>query len=81
MGNIELPRNASPGDIDDWEKAFFDGACNGHIAPKVQGIDPYELWKAIAGKTEFPKEYLVPCGTVRDVIQSAVERRAPWTQT
>ena len=81
MGNIELPRNASPGDIDEWENVFFDGACNGHIAPKLQGIDPYELWKAIEGKTELPKEYLVPCGTVEDVINSAVERRAPWTQT
>ena len=80
MGNIELPRNASPGDIDDWEKAFFDGACNGHIAPKLQGIEPYELWKAIEGKTEFPKEHLVTCGALQDVIESAVERRAPWTQ-
>ncbi len=80
MGNIELPRNAAPGDIDDWEKAFFDGACNGHITPKLQGIDPYELWKTIEGKTEFPKEYLAPCCTVQDVIKSAVERRAPWTQ-
>jgi PRTRC genetic system protein B len=80
MGNIELPRNASPGDIDDWEKAFFDGACNGHIAPKLQGIEPYELWKAIEGKTEFPKEYLIPCGIVEDIIKSAAERRASWTQ-
>ena len=80
MGNIELPRNASPGDIDDWEKVFFDGTCNGHIAPKLQGIEPYELWKAIEGKTEFPTEYLVPCGAVQDVIQSAVERRPPWTR-
>jgi len=80
MGNIELPRNASPGDIDDWEKTFFDGACNGHIAPKLQGIEPYELWKVIEGKTEFPKEHLVPCGAVQDVIKSAVERRAPWAQ-
>jgi PRTRC genetic system protein B len=80
MGNIELPRNASPGDIDDWEKAFFDGACNGHIAPKLQGTDPYRLWKAIDGKTEFPTGCLVPCGTLEDVIKSAVERRPPWTQ-
>jgi PRTRC genetic system protein B len=80
MGNIDLPRNASPGDIDDWEKAFFDGACNGHIAPKLQGIDPYELWKSVEGKVEFPKEHLVPCAAVEDVIKSSVERRALWTQ-
>jgi PRTRC genetic system protein B len=80
MGNIDLPRNTSPGDINDWERAFFDGACNGHIAPKVQGIDPYELWRGIEGKSKFPNEYLVPCGTVEDVIKSAMERRAPWTQ-
>ena len=80
MGNIELPRNASPGDIDEWENAFFDGASNGHIVPKLQGVEPYELWKTIEGKKGFPKEYLVPCGTVEDVIKSAVERRAPWTQ-
>jgi len=80
MGNIDLPRNASPGDISDWENAFFDGACSGHITPKLRGIDPYELWKAIEGKSKFPKEHLVPCGTVEDVIKSAVERRPPWTQ-
>jgi len=80
MGNIELPRDASPGDINDWEKAFFDGACNGHIAPKLQGIDSYELWKSIEGRNEFPQDYLVPCGAVQDVIKSAAERRAPWTQ-
>ena len=65
MGNIELPRNASPGDINEWEKAFFDGACNGHIAPKLQGIEPYELWKAIEGKTEFPKEISSPAAPWR----------------
>ena len=80
MGNIDLPRNASPGDISEWEEAFFGGACNGHITPKLQGIDPYELWKVIEGRTEFLKEYLVPCGTIEDVIKSAVGRRAPWTQ-
>ena len=80
MGNIDLPRNVLPGDITKWEDAFFGGACNGHIAPKLQGIDPYDLWKTIEGKTEFPEGYLVPCGTVQDIVQSAVERRPPWTQ-
>ena len=80
MGNIDLPQNASPGDISEWEEAFFDGACNGHIAPKLQGIDPYDLWKTIKGKKEFPQEYLVPCGTVEDVIQSMAGRRETWTQ-
>jgi PRTRC genetic system protein B len=80
MGNIDLPRNVSPSDINNWEKAFFDGACNGHIAPKLRGIEPYELWKAMKARTEFPKEHLVPCGAVADVIKPAVERRTPWTQ-
>lgn len=79
MGNIELPKNASPGDIDGWERAFFDGACNGHITPKLQGIESYELWKAIEGKVEFLQQCLVPCGMVADVIKSAAGRRTPWT--
>ncbi|OPY67777.1 MAG: hypothetical protein A4E57_02096 [Syntrophorhabdaceae bacterium PtaU1.Bin034] len=79
MGNIELPRNPSLRDIHEWERAFFDGACNGHIAPKLRGIDPYKLWKAIKGKTEFPKEHLFPCGTVADILTSIERRRTPWT--
>lgn len=80
MGNIDLPRNASPSDIGDWEKAFFDGACNGHIAPKLKGMDPHELWKSVEGKSEFPNECLVPFGTVDDIIGSAVGRRPTWRQ-
>lgn len=79
MGNIDLPQHASPGDISEWEDAFFGGACNGHIAPKLQGMDPCELWKTIKGKKEFPLGYLVPCGTVGEIIKSAAGRRVPWT--
>jgi PRTRC genetic system protein B len=75
MGNINLPGNASPGTINAWEEAFFDGACSGDIPPTFQGIDPRDLWKAIKRKKEFPKEYLVPCGCVEDVIQAIAKRR------
>jgi PRTRC genetic system protein B len=80
MGNIDLPQNASPGNISEWEEAFFGGAYNGHIAPKLHEIDPYDLWKTIKGKKEFPQEYLVPCGAMGEIIESAAGRRAPWTQ-
>ncbi|OPY06081.1 MAG: hypothetical protein A4E61_00094 [Syntrophorhabdus sp. PtaB.Bin184] len=79
MGNIELPGNPSLQDIHEWERAFFDGACNGHITPKLQGADPYKLWKAIKGKAEFPKEHLLPCGTIADIFTSIDRRRTPWT--
>jgi len=75
MGNVNLPQHASPGNINEWEEAFFDGACNGHIPPTLQGIDPRDLWKAIKGKKEFPKKYLISCGCVEDVIQSIAKRR------
>ena len=74
-GTSIFPGNASPGNINEWEEAYFDGACSGHIPPTLQGIDPRDLWKAIKGKKEFPKEYLVPCGCVEDVIQSIAKRR------
>ena len=80
MGNIELPENASPASTHEWERAFFDGACNGHIMPKLQGVEPRKLWKAIEKKTDFPNEHLVPCGTVADIIKSAAGRPTPWTR-
>jgi PRTRC genetic system protein B len=75
MGDINIPRNASPRDVNVWEEVFFGGACTSHILPKLKGIDPYDLWKAAKGKTVFPHEYLVPCGTVGDVITSISKRQ------
>ena len=75
MGDVNIPRNASPRDINAWEETFFDGACTSHIPPKLQGIDPYDLWRGAKGKIVFPHEYLVPCGTVEDVITSISKRQ------
>ena len=75
MGDINIPRSTLPRDVGVWEEAFFDGACTSHILPKLEGIDPYDLWRSIKGKTAFPHEYLVPCGTVEDVITSIAKRQ------
>lgn len=75
MGDIDIPRNVSLRDLNVWEEVFFDGACTSHILPKLDGIDPYDLWRSVNGKPEFPHEYLVPCGTVKDVITSIAKRQ------
>ena len=75
MGDINIPRSTLPKDVGVWEEAFFDGACTSHILPKLEGIDPYDLWRSIKGKAGFPHQYLVPCGTVEDIITSIAKRQ------
>ena len=75
MGDINVSHNVSPRDLNLWEEVFFDGACTSHLLPKLEGIDPYDLWRSMKGKARFPHQHLVPCGTVEDVITSIAKRQ------
>lgn len=71
MGNVRLPRKASPGNMRKIEDLYFGAEFTAHNEPRLKGTTGTDLWASLVGsgqKKPFPLDCLKKQGTVSGVI-------------